>query len=180
VYIDSPACTCLEVHKYTVYIDSPACTCLEVYKYTVYVYSLFDNKRTFNQHIKYLKDRCIKALNLLHVVAHKDWEADCATLIKLYRFHVRSKLDYGCVVYGSAQQSVLESLDRVHNAPLRTLFSTSPVSNIHVEAGELLLELRCQQLCLQYISKLSSNPRNPAFGNASAVCLRLDQPMLAR
>jgi len=81
----------------------------------------------------------------------------CATLLKLYRSHVRSKLVYGCVVYGSALQSVLESLDRVQNVTLRTClgaFGTSPVASLHVEAGELPLELRRQHLCLQYICKL--------------------------
>jgi len=82
---------------------------------------------------------------------------DYATLLNLYRSHVRSKLDYGCVVYSSTQQSVLESLDHVQNAVLCTClgaFRTSPVESLHVEAGKLALELRCQQLCLQYISKL--------------------------
>jgi len=51
----------------------------------------------------------MKALNLLQVVVHKDWGAVCVTLLKMYRSHVRSKLDYGCVVYGSARQSVLET-----------------------------------------------------------------------
>ena len=69
-------------------------------------------------------------------------------------------------MYGSAQKSVLESLDRVQNAALRTClraFRTSPVSSLHVEAGEMPLELRRRQLCLQYISKLRSNPSNPTF-----------------
>jgi len=115
---------------------------------------IFDKELTFNKHIKYLKDRCMKALNLLRVVALKDWGADCATLLKS---HVRSKLVYGFVVYGSARKSVLKSLDRVQNAALRTClgsFRTSPVASLHVEAGELPLELRRQQLCLQYICKL--------------------------
>jgi len=71
--------------------------------------------------------------------------------------HVRSKLDYGCVVYGSVRKSVLESLDRVQNAALRTClgaFRMSPVASLHMEAGELPIELRRQQLCLQYICKL--------------------------
>ena len=63
---------------------------------------ILDRKLTFTPHIKYLKDRCMKALNLLRVVAHKDWGADCATLLKLYHSHVQSKLVYGCVVYDSA------------------------------------------------------------------------------
>ena len=120
---------------------------------------IFDKK----QHIRYLKDRCFKALNLLRVIAHKDWGADCATLLKLYCSHVRPKLDYGCVVYSCARKSVLESLDRVQNAALRTClgaFRTSPVSSLHVEAGELPLELRRQQLSLH---KLRSKPSNPTF-----------------
>ena len=61
---------------------------------------VFDRKLTFAAHIKYLKDRCLKALNLLRVVAHKDWGADGATLLRIYRSYIRSKLDFGCVVYG--------------------------------------------------------------------------------
>jgi len=62
----------------------------------------------------------------------------------------------------------LESLDRVQNAALRTClgaFRTSPVASLHVEAGELPLELRRQQLCLQYVCKLRSNSCNPAFNS---------------
>ena len=127
---------------------------------------VFDRKLTFSVHIKYLKDRCLKALNLLRVVARKDWGADSATLLKLYRTHVRSKLDFDFVVYGSARPSALESLDRVQNAALRTClgaFRTSPIPSLHVEAGELSLNLRRQQLSPQYIVKLRSNPSNPAF-----------------
>jgi len=34
-----------------------------------------------------------------HVVAHTSWAADQQTLLHLYRFLIRSKLDYGCIVY---------------------------------------------------------------------------------
>jgi len=57
------------------------------------------------------------------------------TFLKLYSPHVRLKLDYGCVVYGSARQSVLESLDRVQVAALYTClgaFRTSPVASLLV------------------------------------------------
>ena len=91
---------------------------------------VLDKKLTFVPHIKYVKDRCLKALNLLRVVAHMDWGADCATLLKFYRSQLRSKLDYGCVVYGSARRTALECLDRVQNAALRIClgaFQTSPI-----------------------------------------------------
>jgi hypothetical protein len=50
-------------------------------------------------------------MNLLRVVAHTDSGADSTTLLRLYRSVVRSNLDYGCIVYGSARASYLESLE---------------------------------------------------------------------
>ena len=35
---------------------------------------IFDNKLTFVPHIRYLKEKCVKALNLLRVVAHTSQE----------------------------------------------------------------------------------------------------------
>jgi hypothetical protein len=81
---------------------------------------------------------------------------------------VRSKLDYGCVVYGSTRASYLESLDRVRKAALRVClgaFRTTPVSSLHVEADELPLRWRSQKLALQYIVKLKSNRGNPAYSS---------------
>ena len=68
---------------------------------------LFDRKLSFIPHIKYLKAKCLKALNLLIVLSHTSWGADRTTLLKLYRSLVRSKLDYGCIIYGSARKSYL-------------------------------------------------------------------------
>ena len=66
---------------------------------------IFDRKLSFIPHIKHLKDKCTKALNLLRVVVHTSWGADQETLLHLYRSLIRSKLDYGCIVYGSACSS---------------------------------------------------------------------------
>ena len=127
---------------------------------------IFDSKLSFKPHIANLKKKCLKAMNLLRVVAHTDWGADSITLLRLYRSIVRSKLDYGCMVYGSARISYLESLDRVQNAALRVClgaYRTTPISSLHVEANEPPLSLRRQKLALQYIIKLKSNPTNPAY-----------------
>ena len=93
-----------------------------------------------------------------------DWGADKKVLLKLYRSLVRSKLDYGCVVYGSARQSYLRKLDSIHNQGLRLslgVFRTSPVNSLYVEANEPSLNLRRKKLSLQYYFKLKSNPDNP-------------------
>ncbi len=80
---------------------------------------ILDHKLTFKPHLRYLKAKCQKALNLMRVVANHDWGADRKVLHRLYIAHVRSKLDYGCTVYGSASKSDLRMLDPIHHQGLR-------------------------------------------------------------
>ncbi|MCG8078476.1 MAG: reverse transcriptase-like protein, partial [Candidatus Thiodiazotropha taylori] len=127
---------------------------------------IFDQKLSFIPHIKYLKSKCSKALNLLKVLANTNWGADRYTLLHLYRSLIRSKLDYGSVVYGSARESYLKSLDTIHHQGLRLAlgaFRTSPVQSLYVEAGEPSLTSRREKLALQYAIRLAANPSNPAF-----------------
>jgi len=49
-------------------------TLIPVVKQTKFLGVIFDNKLTFLLHIRYLKEKCVKALNLLRVVAHTSWE----------------------------------------------------------------------------------------------------------
>ena len=126
---------------------------------------LFDSKLSFITNINYLSNKCQKALNLLQVVSSMDWGADRKVLLRLCRSLVRSKLDYGCIVYGgSARQSYLRKLDSIHNQGLRLAlgaFRTFHVNNLYAEANEPPLNLRRKKLSLQYYLKLKSNPDNP-------------------
>ena len=127
---------------------------------------IWDTKLTFEPHVKYLKTRCQKSLNILKVLSRTERCADQTTLLKLYRFLVRSKLDYGCIVYGSASKVALAKLDPVHNQRLRLSFGafrSSPVESLYVEAHEPPLEIRREKLALQYILRLKANPGNPAY-----------------
>ena len=126
----------------------------------------FDKKLSFIPHIKYMKDKCRKALQLLRVISSKDWGGDRTTLLRIYRSHIRSKLDYGCIVYGSARRSYLAVLDPIANQGLRLCsgaFRTSPIESLQVETGEPSLETRRLKLSLQYYMKMKANPENPAY-----------------
>ena len=107
---------------------------------------LLDSRLSFIPHINYWSNKCQKALNLLRVVSSMDWGADRKVLLRLYRSVVRSKLDNGCIVYGSARQSHIQ---------------TSPVNSLYAKANEPSLNLRRTKLSLQYYLKLKSNPDNP-------------------
>ena len=76
---------------------------------------LFDSKLSFIPHIT------------------SSWGADRKVLLRLYRALIRSKLDYGCIVYGSARPSYIKRLNTVYNQGLRLClgaFRTSQVKKI--------------------------------------------------
>ena len=105
-------------------------------------------------------------MNLLRVVAHTDWGADRKVLLNLYRTILRSKLDYGSIICGSARKSYLKMLDPIHHQGLRLAlgaFRTSPSESLLAEANEPSLYNRRLKLFIQYALKLKSNPSNPTY-----------------
>ncbi|GBL73603.1 hypothetical protein AVEN_230615-1 [Araneus ventricosus] len=55
----------------------------------------------------------------MKVLSNTCWAVDKVSLMRIYRFLVGSKLDYGVPVYGSAAKSTLKMLDSVHHQGLR-------------------------------------------------------------
>ena len=74
----------------------PELRAIPVVEETKFLGIIFDRKLSFLPHIRHLKEKCTKALNLLRVVAHTTWGADQQTLTHLYRSLIRSKLEYCC------------------------------------------------------------------------------------
>jgi len=106
------------------------------------------------------------------VLCVTSWDADQQTLLHLYRSLIRSKLDYGCIVYGSARGSHLQMLDPMQNHALRLClgaYRTSPSSSLCVLANEPPLYIQRRKLSIQYSLKLSSSPQNPTY-NTVFIC----------
>jgi hypothetical protein len=81
---------------------------------------IFDKKLSFIPHIKHLKTKCLKTLNLLiyKVLSSTHWGSNSSTSLKLYTSLIRSKIDYGSVLYWSARKSYLQMLDTIHHQGL--------------------------------------------------------------
>ena len=145
---------------------------IKVVQETRFLGVIFDSRLNFLAHIKALKNRCLKALDVIKAVSSRDWGADCSVL-QLYRSLIRSKLDYGCIVYGSAPISYLKQLNTIHHQGLRLClgaYRTSPAESLYVAADEPSLEHRRIKLSLQYATKLFANPSNPAFNSVFNHC----------
>ena len=100
---------------------------------------IFDSRLSFIPHLRKLRTKSQKAIGLTKVVAAKGREADRLAKTTLYRALIRSKLDYGSMVYGSVRPLYLKMLDPVQHQAIRlclNAFRTTPVDSLHVEANE--------------------------------------------
>ena len=125
-----------------------------------------DSRLTYKSHLKLLRDRCFKALNILKCVARTYYGADRSTLLLLYRSLVRSRIDYGCFIYDNASDSAKRTLDTVHHTALRIAtgsFRTTPVVSLLAEAHEPSLAFRRQLLGMRYALKLRQFPTHPTY-----------------
>ncbi|GBM63318.1 hypothetical protein AVEN_155119-1 [Araneus ventricosus] len=96
----------------------------------------------------------------MKVLSNTSW----GSLMRIYRSLVRSKLDYGVPVYGSAAKSILKMLGSVHHQGLRIstgAFRNIPIPGLHVISGEPSLELRRHRLSLAHFYKIESDESHP-------------------
>jgi ribonuclease HI len=127
---------------------------------------IWDTKLTWKPHITELKLKCQKPLNFLRSITCHEWGADQKTLLHLYNILVRSRLDYGCIIYNSACATTKALLDPIENEGLRIAtgaFKSTPIQSLQVIANQLPLDLRRLQLSLKYYYKIRSHIYNPAF-----------------
>ena len=116
----------------------------------------WDQRLTWIPHIAQLKNNCLKSLNLLQTLSCKEWGADQQILMRTYRLVIRPKLDYGCIVYSSASEATLKTLDVVMNEAMRIssgAFRTSPVVSLAVLTAEPPLSVCRKNYTLRYYCK---------------------------
>ena len=126
----------------------------------------WDSKLQWNCHILKTKQKCQKDLNLLKSISSTSWGADTLTLMRLYRSILRPKIEYGCIIYGSANQNLLNSIESIANDAKRIstgAFKSTPIDNLNIVSNEPTLELRRQELLLRYYFRLKCHILNPAY-----------------
>ena len=124
---------------------------------------VFDRKLTWEPHLKMLKNKCLKALEILKILSHTSWGADRQHLLQLYKALILPKLLYGCEVYSSAQQSKLDILNSIHHAGIRCAtgaFRSSPITSMLVDAGELPLNMYRHISMIRYWFRVQRLPNS--------------------
>lgn len=79
----------------------------------------FDRKMTWIKNIDPFKTKCRTTFNLMKMVPHKNSRADRNSLKVLYNSLIRSTIDYGAVIYGSAKEAELRKLNVIRHRALK-------------------------------------------------------------
>ena len=127
---------------------------------------IWDSKMNWRAHINHVKDKCSKSLNLLRCVSKLKWGCDVQTGLKLYRALTRSILDYGSIIYGSANTQNLNIIETIANDGLRIVsgaFRTTPVSSLRILLHEPPLEIRRDELRCKLYLKMKWFIQSQAF-----------------
>ncbi|CAI6345322.1 unnamed protein product [Macrosiphum euphorbiae] len=117
---------------------------------------IFDSKFTWVPHLKNLKNECKKRMKVIKTLAHNTWGSEKNSLLTIYKSLILSKIDYGSLIYYSANSNILRTIDPIHNEGIRLsigAFRTSPVSSILCMAGEPPLQIRRNKDILKYAAK---------------------------
>ena len=72
----------------------------------------------------------------------------------IYRALIRTTIDYGCIVYGTAAKTCLQQLDRIQYIALRICigeFKSASVCALQVEAGEMPLDIRHKKIVISLL-----------------------------
>ena len=136
----------------------------------------WDAKLNWERHIAEVRGKCLKKLNLIRSVSAYQWGADTSTSMRIYSAVVRPMIDYGSVVYGSANRATLARLEVVANEAMRIAtgaFKSTPVSSLQVLTNEPPLDSRRQELMLRYYYKIRSIIQSPAHNSIANNDLRV-------
>ena len=127
---------------------------------------VLDRQLNMGKHVKYVKEKCSKRLNLFRCLTSSEICADRPTLLRLYKALVLPIIEYGAVVYASGKESNLKKLEVIQNSFIRVALGamkTSPIHALQVEANIPPLYIRRKELTLRYFSKIKQYPDHSTY-----------------
>ena len=140
-------------------------TCIHPSRVVSFLGVTFDKGLTWTPQVKELIGKCAKGINLLRCLSGTEWGAHRDSLLMIYKAKIRSHLDYGCLAFGDMAKSNRKKLETVQSKALRVClgaFTSTPVSALLVEIGEMPLSLRWELLRMKYWARsLSSGDNHP-------------------
>ena len=85
---------------------------------------------TWREHVENLRINCQRKLDVMKSIVGKSWGTSTKHLKLFYTSYIKSRIDYGSVVYGSASTTTLNKLEIIQNTALRIIGGFRKTTNI--------------------------------------------------
>ena len=124
-----------KVPKFSVKVDNLPLESCETYKYLGVI---IDNKLNWKAHMKHINSKIIMACGALAKLRNRGIKID--VLKNVYHALVHSYIRYGILIWGTASQSVTNSLQTLMNKAIR-IMTNAPFGNIDLSPAYKQLEI---------------------------------------
>ena len=124
----------------------------------------FDYCLSWGPHIRSIRSSIVSKVNILKAISSTDYGADRFSILRLYKSMVRPKMEYGCVLYSSAAQCHLSTLNIIQNKCLRIAtgcLSRVSTKVLEVEAGVPPLKYHFDKFILNTAASIVSTRNHP-------------------
>ena len=129
---------------------------LEKEQSPVYLGVTLDRQLNMADHIRNIKEKATKRLNLVKRLASTKWGADKLTLRQLYMGYVRSVMDNNLPLQSIASKCNTATLDRTQNQALRLIcggMRTTPTAACEIEANIEPMDLRRNRALIESVER---------------------------
>lgn len=121
----------------------------------------FDRKLSWSYHIENIVKSGNRKLNLIRRITACTWGADRFVLEKLLNQFLRPTLEYGSIIWGSAQPSLLHRVDKVYHRGLEAVLGAkkgTPIPILHAELNARTLHQRREKFLARKLRKILASP----------------------
>jgi len=123
-----------------------------------------DYRLKFHEHINKTIKACSQGLNIMRALSHTQWGADPKTLINIFHGIIRSRIEYGLFLINPKNKTVIDKIEKVQNAALRSIggyMKTTPIAVMQREINIPPLKYRKLELAHKFIIKNLQINENP-------------------
>ena len=127
---------------------------------------LFDSKLNWAPHLKIVKARATRNLNLIKILPNSKFGSDRKLLLRIHKMTILPSTEYGSFLFTSAPKSTQKILDPVHHFAIRLAigaFRTSPTKTLLIDSGNLPLNLRREKYSLSFTARILAFKNHPLY-----------------
>ena len=119
-------------------------------------------KLTFNNHMTGLRTVINKRLNVIRAISSTRWGASRKLIRTVYISFIRSRMEYGSIIFGELSNKNIRLLEVLQNQALRSILGarkTTPIMSLEIESFVAPISLRFRFLEIRWYIRLMHRGR---------------------